>query len=46
MLLVQGSVSVTAYNPNNRFEIKIWEEDFREIPTRMLCAPRGKSSIE
>lgn len=38
MLLVQGSVSVTAYNPNNRFEIKIWEEDFREIPTRMLCA--------
>ncbi len=33
------------YDPNANFEIKIWEEDFREVPTRMLlariCQPVG-----
>ena len=26
------------YDPNAEYEIKIWEEDFREVPTRMLMA--------
>ena len=26
------------YNPNANYEIKIWEEDFREVPTRILLA--------
>jgi acetyl esterase len=26
------------YDPNAEYEIKIWEEDFREVPTRMLLA--------
>ena len=33
------------YDPNANYEIKIWEEDFREVPTRMLlariCQPIG-----
>lgn len=34
-----------SYNPNAEYEIKIWEEDFRQVPTRMLlariCQPVG-----
>ncbi len=26
------------YDPNANYEIKIWEEDFRQVPTRMLLA--------
>ncbi|MBT3434029.1 MAG: alpha/beta hydrolase [Nitrospinaceae bacterium] len=33
------------YDPNADYEIKIWEEDFRQVPTRMLlariCQPVG-----
>jgi acetyl esterase len=33
------------YDPNANYEIKIWEEDFRQVPTRMLlariCQPVG-----
>ncbi len=28
----------TAYNPSNQFEIKTWEVEFRQTPTRMLMA--------
>ena len=35
----------TSYDPNTNYEIKIWEEDFRQVPTRMLlariCQPVG-----
>ena len=34
-----------SYDPNANYEIKIWEEDFRQVPTRMLlariCQPVG-----
>jgi acetyl esterase len=28
----------TAYNPDARFEVKIWEEEFRQVPSRTLMA--------
>lgn len=28
----------TAYNPANKFEVKIWDVEFRRTPTRMLMA--------
>ncbi len=35
----------TSYDPNTNYEIKIWEEDLRQVPTRMLlariCQPVG-----
>lgn len=35
----------TSYDSNANYEIKIWEEDFRQVPTRMLlcriCQPVG-----
>ena len=35
----------TSYDPNTNYEIKVWEEDFRQVPTRMLlariCQPVG-----
>ncbi len=35
----------TSYDPNTNYEIKIWEEGFRQVPTRMLlariCQPVG-----
>ncbi|MDD9908008.1 MAG: alpha/beta hydrolase [Rhodospirillaceae bacterium] len=37
---------MTAYDPDACYEITVWEEDFRQIPTRMLrariCQPVGK----
>jgi acetyl esterase len=37
---------MTPYNPNAHFDIKVWDEDFRQIPTRMLKArvfqPQGR----
>ena len=39
----------TGYDPNTNYEIKIWEEDFRQVPTRMLlariCQPVGDGSF-
>ena len=35
----------TGYDSNANYEIRIWEEDFRQVPTRMLlcriCQPAG-----
>ena len=37
---------MTAYDPDACYEITVWEEDFRQTPTRLLrariCQPVGK----